>query len=538
MLSRQEAGRLLWVGWGCLLVWGLLPVSTGLGQAGLRDSLERLDRNRNGEIDTHEITSLARPWLERVGEARNLSLDRSHSIEKWQEAARAYHAINNGVAGRRVRPTSQSSVKSFEPDPDRPLVPEFGLPEVKYPYIQDDLDEADRTLRRLDRNRNGYLDHEEVLRGRWTHRDPFAEDYDRDGRLSRLELAQRYARRRILDDSADELMQKRRRVGSEVRPSRSDDDDRSRRWRGRDPRYYLTSTVLSRFDTNRNGRLEAAEAMRLGVPMGRVDTNRDGELSREELHAYLAEMQDAAISETEGLPAWFFELDVNRDKQVAMSEFAEVWTEEKVQEFAALDQNGDGLLTVSEVVLSSAVAGGTFTNETAEVLPPKQTVISEIVVDETFRVADLDVQLSITHTSLSMLDAFLVGPDGQRVELFTAVGGHDDHFDQTVFDDQADTPITKARPPFRGKFQPEALQKRQPSLTHFNGQSVEGVWQLVISGTRNERFGMLHRWALIVRPMEESYSDPVRRGLIDPEDASPEADQARARQDEANAERY
>jgi subtilisin-like proprotein convertase family protein len=136
-------------------------------------------------------------------------------------------------------------------------------------------------------------------------------------------------------------------------------------------------------------------------------------------------------------------------------------------------------------------------------LPPGRTIISEIEVDEDYPIGDLDVQISITHTSVGRLDGFLVGPDGQRIELFTEVGGRDDHFDRTVFDDQARVPINKARPPFEGSFMPEGLVKRQPSLSHFEGQSVKGLWQLIIRGTRSDRFGMLHRWSLIVRPQEQ-----------------------------------
>nr|MBC8874928.1 proprotein convertase P-domain-containing protein [Planctomycetota bacterium] len=103
---------------------------------------------------------------------------------------------------------------------------------------------------------------------------------------------------------------------------------------------------------------------------------------------------------------------------------------------------------------------------------------------------------------ISYLDAYLTGPDGQRIELFTEVGGEGDHFDETILDDQGRYPIVKARPPFKGTFLPEALIKKQPSLSHFNGKSVKGVWQLVVRCTRSERFGMLHNWGLIVRPEE------------------------------------
>ena len=45
-------------------------------------------------------------------------------------------------------------------------------------------------------------------------------------------------------------------------------------------------------------------------------------------------------------------------------------------------------------------------------------------------------------------------------------------------------------------------------MSHFNGKSVKGVWQLVIRGTRNERFGMLHHWGLFVRPIEDMLDAP------------------------------
>ncbi len=43
---------------------GMLMMSSALfAQSGLRESLERLDRNEDGEISPDEITPLARPYL-------------------------------------------------------------------------------------------------------------------------------------------------------------------------------------------------------------------------------------------------------------------------------------------------------------------------------------------------------------------------------------------------------------------------------------------------------------------------------------------
>ncbi|NNE00840.1 MAG: calcium sensor EFh [Pirellulaceae bacterium] len=505
-LVADRRGSFLWRSFVAGLLLGCLANSPLYAQSGLRESLERLDRNENGEIDPDEITPLSRPYLERVAEARRMSLERAYAIDKWQEAARIYYALQNGVAGKTVRPEPEPLVKGFGTDRDQPVVPEFGLAEFKYRYLQEDLDEADRTLRRSDRNKDGYIDRKESLSAKWTHRNPFEMDLDQDDRLSRLELAQRYARRRMLSGASDELVQRARRVGNGITssstksPQREDD---SSFWRRGGNRTYLTATILGRFDTNKNGRLDADEVNKLGIPQGRIDADRNGELSRDELFAYFADLQDRAGDSSEAVPGWFYELDANRDQQIEMMEFTEQWSDEKVAEFNSYDINGDGMLTTAEITQSKALVGGTYRNNDAEVLPPRKTIISEIEVDEDYLIGDLNVQISITHTYTSYLDAYLTGPDGERIELFTGVGRNDDHFDQTVFDDQSRYPITKARPPFKGTFMPEGLVNRQPGLSAFNGKSVKGVWQLVIRGSRSERFGMLHGWSLLVTPQTD-----------------------------------
>ena len=284
---------------------------------------------------------------------------------------------------------------------------------------------------------------------------------------------------------------------------RGDERSSRDRYRGRGGRDYLTSTVLERFDADRDGRLSADEAVRLGVSFGRLDVDRDGEIQRSELQAYLEEMQAEAGDLTSGLPGWFYERDFNRDNQVAMDEYTDEWTDELIDEFRSYDTNGDGLLTASEAISAKSLVGGSYRSDSVEALPPRKTVVSEIYIDENYLIADLDVQLSITHTYTSFLDGYLVGPDGTRIELFSGVGAHDDHFNQTIFDDSARYSITKARPPFEGSFQPEALVKRQPGLSAFNGKSVQGAWQLVISGTQSDRFGILHGWGMTVRPQSQ-----------------------------------
>ncbi len=505
------ASRFLVAGLVLGLLLSLVP-SEAHGQAGLREALEKLDRDQDGEVEPEEITPLARPYLEQITRAARMSLNRDNDIEDLQEAARRYYAEKNGSLDRPVRPRRERTVKTFGADDDQPLIPEFGLAEVKYPYTQDDLDFADRTLRSHDRNQDGYIDRREARRERWTHRDPFDDDYNKDDRLSRLELAQRYARRRLLDDVTDELRQKEWRTSDRSRSysrDRDDDNDRRRDWWRRGSSSWLSSTVLERFDTNRNWRLESHESKELGLPVGQIDLNLDGELSRDELQAYLEPLQEEAGSLTEGIPGWFYELDANRDRQVSLSEFTVDWSEEKMREFTSLDSNGDGLLTSEEVANSQRMMGGSFSNREAEVLPPGKTIVSEIEILDDLIIGDLNLQLSITHTNVEDLDAFVTGPDGQRIELFTEIGGRGNNFEDTIFDDQVELPIVKAQPPYQGSFLTEAASKRQPSLSHYTGKNARGIWQLTIRSTRSERFGLLHNWSLIIRPEEQMPGQPV-----------------------------
>ncbi len=503
-MKSEFPRRVWWLSCAIAVLCVSMQSDSAYGQSGLRESLERLDRNQNGLIEPKEITTLARPYLERITKERRIDLDRPIEIHKLQEAARIYYALANGVASQRVRAEGGGTVVPFGPKEDDPLVPTFGLAKVRYPYTLEDLEEADDTLRRYDDNDNGFIDGDEIDEVRWTHRNPFADDLDNDGRFSRLELGQRYARRRLLKDDAGELVQKNRRTGGEIRKSTSNGkgEDQSQWWKQGGNKYWLTAALLSRFDVNKNGRLESTEVHSLGIPIGQVDVDRDGELTRDEMFALISQMQDEAGDLTEGLPGWFYELDADRDGQVAMHEFTTTWTTDKRQEFAALDANNDGLLTSPEVLRATAVGG--YRNETAQVLPPYRTIVSEIEIDDEFLIRDVDVQISITHSNVGFLDGYLTGPDGQRIELFSEVGGSGNHFDQTIFDDQAQLPINKASAPFKGTFLPEGLLKREPGLSVFNGKSAKGVWQLVIRGSRNDRFGMLHSWNLRIKAFEDS----------------------------------
>ena len=336
-MARNDANA-TYLAIGFITVSLAISPEVAFAQAGLRESLERLDRNGNEYIEPEEITPLARPFLERISRNGRVRLDRPTAIADYQEAARIHHAFQNGVVSTSVRPDAEVTVKPFGVDEGQPMIPHFGLAEIKYPYTADDLEKAERILRSYDRDDDGFIDVSEAQRVRWSYRNPFDDDLDKDSRLGRLELAQRFARRRMLAGDVQELIRKRIRVGSEVRrPPTSSSSSRNDWYRTGGPAVGLTFSLLGQFDSNRNGKLEAYEATRVGIPVAKMDTDQDGEVSREELFAALKEMYDDLEDAVDGLPSWFAERDSNKDDQVSLKEFATDWSSEQLEEFGTFD---------------------------------------------------------------------------------------------------------------------------------------------------------------------------------------------------------
>ncbi|HXG12711.1 MAG TPA: proprotein convertase P-domain-containing protein [Gemmataceae bacterium] len=118
------------------------------------------------------------------------------------------------------------------------------------------------------------------------------------------------------------------------------------------------------------------------------------------------------------------------------------------------------------------------------------TVTSTLTVADGFLIGDVNVTLNIRHTFDSDLEVFLIGPDGTRVELFTAVGGFGENFTNTTLDDEAATAISTEAAPFTGIFRPEGR------LSDFDGRGVQGVWTLEITDSAAGDVGVLTGWSL------------------------------------------
>jgi len=102
-------------------------------------------------------------------------------------------------------------------------------------------------------------------------------------------------------------------------------------------------------------------------------------------------------------------------------------------------------------------------------------------------IEDLDVRFSAAHTYDSDLRATLTSPDGGTVVLFSEVGGENDNFQDTLFDDEATTPIASGSAPFDDSFRP------QDALTAFDGQSASGTWTLTVDDLAALDTGTLYK---------------------------------------------
>ena len=130
-----------------------------------------------------------------------------------------------------------------------------------------------------------------------------------------------------------------------------------------------------------------------------------------------------------------------------------------------------------------------------QAIPALGTVTSTLTINDVGAIENLDVMLNITHTYDGDLRVSLTSPDGVSCVLVNRRGGTGDNFNNTIFDDEADSLISQAAAPFAGVYRPE-----QP-LSIFNaGVNLQGTWTLTIEDLATGNSGTLNTWELYVLP--------------------------------------
>lgn len=141
------------------------------------------------------------------------------------------------------------------------------------------------------------------------------------------------------------------------------------------------------------------------------------------------------------------------------------------------------------------------------------TVTSTLYVNELMDITYLKVRLNITHTWVEDLTISLVSPKGTVIVLSRENGGDGKNYVNTVFDENASTPIASGAAPFTGSFKPDGM------LSALNGESSFGNWQLRVVDGYNEDGGSLNSWTLTVCGI--SKPDMDKDGIIDSLDNCP-----------------
>lgn len=297
----------------------------GRGDSGGRDSggrggfdpsgfLSRMDRDGDGNLGPDEQGGPIGSMLQRL-ESIDPQIKPGTSIP-IERITKAFEQMRSGRSGSdrgddsdsdRFSRDSRSSSGRGDDDNSSlltPLVPGFGMdmpvalvpgfgPAAEMPLlplVEEDRRQAREVLDRYDRNKDGHIDLEETKQGRFWGT-PMDFDRNSDGKLSAEELTTRHAVRRTREQN--------------------ERSDRNRDDKARDP------------DKERE-------------PV-KVDFN-----GRQSYRVY-------AAASPEGLPQFFSDRDLNSDGQISMSEYTSDWTESRVLEFYAWDQNKDGVIMTSEV---------------------------------------------------------------------------------------------------------------------------------------------------------------------------------------------
>ena len=119
-----------------------------------------------------------------------------------------------------------------------------------------------------------------------------------------------------------------------------------------------------------------------------------------------------------------------------------------------------------------------------------------IEIDRHVTILDLDIGITLTHSNVFDLQIFLQSPEGTTLCLntydFRSEFFQGEDYTQTVFDDEAQTHIAQAQPPFTGRFKPKASE----GLDVFNGQNAYGPWRLQIYDAYYADTGILESFEL------------------------------------------
>jgi Ca2+-binding EF-hand superfamily protein len=403
---------------GCTGSWGswLSPAlaqsssrndSKPTGDEKTREFLAQFDKNKDGQLTREELPDFAAKFVSRLAERKNLNVDQPMSIETLVQATienrdekqDRKEEKKNGAVGPQApgfggAPTTSEKAASFSV----PLTNDF--PGLELEYDQKVRDHMNReVLARYDRNQNGMLEiGDETRDGKWNP-ELSESDLNKDGRLDKAEMLERYAKKFNLPRKSSSGTVA---VAAAASPNTSNSTSNSSSGGSSEKVREYAQGLLNRYDKSKNGFLEKDEWKEMKSDYHAADLNKDNIITLDELAAKLGGYSTSSSSSSnsgttppatsssssssskptatsrkwwqnnnsassskeaekkslrfltplerlpKGLPDWFARNDANGDGQVMMSEYAASWSEATVAEFQKYDLDGDGNITPEE----------------------------------------------------------------------------------------------------------------------------------------------------------------------------------------------
>jgi Ca2+-binding EF-hand superfamily protein/Ni/Co efflux regulator RcnB len=279
--------------------------------------LKSQDKNNDGVLDPEEIDGRrTKKFLEQMG----IPTGKKSKVE---DLVKSYNSrISNEAAKKRKAFESRlNNLAQFGAEPETFGVGEFGT-EDKTEGLQsfdesasgmkasdfepEMLEKAEKLLGTFDRDDNGFLDGDEISRLSWRSPPPETSDLNRDGRLSKMELAKRFtageetsqrsrssrerddpfarSRGSSSEESSSSDSRSRRDYGSRDRDRGSRDGDRdSRRYEKRETPKPTSGSAVAK--AKANAQSAAGYAKYVDRSFKKYDANSDGRLDKKELSA-------------------------------------------------------------------------------------------------------------------------------------------------------------------------------------------------------------------------------------------------------------
>ena len=385
-------------------VFTLLPTGEAQRKRGgfdVKAYLSGLDKNSNGLLETSEMKGRTSGFLKNLGfdtskpvklsdVVRKVDKDKKDAKESSSRKNKSEAKVPGFGVEREVKGVSDfsASVKEKGKSSGVSLEAQFGKNIMK---------QVDDVIRRYDRNKNSQLDADEIKRGRWGSPKPAESDLNRDGILTRSELANRYqareksvrtsrgrsndrSSRKDSDRGRDSSRSSSNRRSSSSRssssrstssrssssrPSSTRSSSRSRSSSksssdlsssreksssSKSSRYIsYAKSLIKKYDKNNDGRLSKKEQEAMtAAPKASADSNKDGYISVEELAVSIGGGASVSTSSEKSKSDSKSSSTSKREKSRSRDRSSSRSSRKKVTSFSSGDTNNDGQINMHE----------------------------------------------------------------------------------------------------------------------------------------------------------------------------------------------